>query len=246
MMDNREKQRLKRERLRRQREERRQKLISLVWGLVTILAVCAVLFVGFGISDHEALAATNGTSGNAFDVTTVPSLNTGEAHKSASSLRQSQLGFIEPIESVNPPMHSDKGCKADMRWPVLPHVVIRKFKAPKQVWGPGHRGVDVAAVEDTPLLAPASGYISFVGIVAGKSVVSIRHKSLTLTLEPAQTLLPIGMPVVKGMPIGTMKGVSDHCTGICVHWGVRKSRKEYRDPQQLASRRKIVLKPVSS
>lgn len=225
IMDNRKKQRLRRERLRRQKEERRQRLISLVWGLITILAVCAVLFAGFGISGHEALAATNETPEETFDATQKTSLITNDAYMSAPSLRQSQLDFIEPIGSVDPPMHSEKGCKADMRWPVLPHVVIRKFKAPKQVWGPGHRGVDIAAVEDTPLLAPASGYISFVGIVAGKSVVSIRHKSLTLTLEPAQTLLPIGTPVVKGMPIGTMKGVSDHCTGICVHWGCGKAEK---------------------
>ncbi|MCO6558173.1 MAG: M23 family metallopeptidase [Bifidobacterium sp.] len=132
-----------------------------------------------------------------------------------------------------------------MRWPVLAHMVIRRFKAPKQAWGPGHRGVDIAAVENTPLFAPANGFISFVGNVAGKSVVSIRHKDLTLTLEPAQTLLPIGTPVVKGLPIGTVTGLSGHCTGICVHWGVRKSRKEYRDPEKLATKRKIVLKSVS-
>jgi murein DD-endopeptidase MepM/ murein hydrolase activator NlpD len=154
------------------------------------------------------------------------------------------IGVIKPINSIDPPLHDDKGCKASMGWPVLPHVVTNRFKAPKQIWGPGHRGVDLAAVEDTPLLAPADGFISFVGIVAGKSVVSIRHNSLTLTLEPAQTLLPIGTPVKKGLPIGVAKGLSDHCTGICVHWGVRKSRTEYRDPQKLASKRKIALKQV--
>jgi murein DD-endopeptidase MepM/ murein hydrolase activator NlpD len=154
------------------------------------------------------------------------------------------IGVIKPMDSAGPPLHDDSGCKASMGWPVLPHIVTNQFKAPKQIWGPGHRGVDVAAVEDTPLLAPADGFISFVGIVAGKSVVSIRHNSLTLTLEPAQTLLPIGTPVKKGLPIGIAKGLSDHCTGLCVHWGVRKSRTEYRDPQKLASKRKIVLKQL--
>lgn len=154
------------------------------------------------------------------------------------------IGVVVPMESADPPMNDDKGCKADMSWPVLPSVVVGRFKAPAQIWAPGHRGVDIAAVEDTPLLAPADGFISFVGIVAGKSVVSIRHKSLTLTLEPAQTLLPIGTPVKRGLPIGIAKGLSDHCTGICVHWGIRKSRTEYRDPQKLASKRKIVLKQV--
>lgn len=154
------------------------------------------------------------------------------------------IGVITPMDSLDSPLHDDKGCKASMSWPVLPHVVTNRFKAPAQIWAPGHRGVDVAAVEDVPLLAPADGFISFVGIVAGKSVVSIRHNSLTLTLEPAQTMLPIGTPVKKGLPIGVVKGLSDHCTGLCVHWGVRKSRTEYRDPQKLASKRKIILKQL--
>ncbi|WEV68520.1 peptidoglycan DD-metalloendopeptidase family protein [Bifidobacterium sp. ESL0775] len=221
-------------------------MVSAVWSLVTILAVFAVVFVGFVIDQHEALAA--GVDEPDIVADEVASVGVGAAGSlgkvDAMEPYRGSLGVIEPIASQDPPVQDTKGCKADMRWPVLPHVVTRRFKAPKQVWGPGHRGVDIAAVEDTPLLAPANGFISFAGIVAGKSVVSIRHKSLTLTLEPAQTLLPIGTPVIKGLPIGTVTGLSDHCTGVCVHWGVRKSRKEYRDPQQLASRRKIVLKPV--
>ncbi|WEV63309.1 peptidoglycan DD-metalloendopeptidase family protein [Bifidobacterium sp. ESL0732] len=241
MLDAREKQRRKRERLRIEREQHRQRIAGLVWGLITILAVFAVLFVGLSAGSHEALAATNKTLDESLDA----NLGLGEVYESSKPFRTSSLGVIEPIDSPDPPVHSGKGCKADMRWPVLPHVLIRRFKAPKNAWGPGHRGVDLAAVENTPLLAPASGFISFSGVVAGKSVVSIRHKGLTLTFEPAQTLLPIGTPVVKGLPIGTVTGVSDHCTGICVHWGVKKSKKEYRDPQQLAAKRKIVLKPVS-
>ncbi|WEV76199.1 M23 family metallopeptidase [Bifidobacterium sp. ESL0800] len=237
IMDERKRRKLRRERLRREREKLREKLIGLIWGSMTILVVFAVLFIGFGASEHEAMAATNVVS----DAT---SGRSPENDKSVDSSSRYPLGFVEPIGSLEAAVPSGKGCKADMSWPVVPHVLIRKFKAPKQAWGPGHRGVDIAAIEDTPLLAPANGFISFAGIVAGKSVVSIRHKSLTLTLEPAQTLLPIGTPVVKGLPIGVVKGISDHCTGICVHWGVRKTKKEYRDPQLLAAKRKIILKPV--
>ncbi|MDF7665009.1 M23 family metallopeptidase [Bifidobacterium sp. ESL0745] len=206
------------------------------------MAVFAVLLIGFVTSSHRAFAAVDGDVGEPFDIYTTP----GAPNQSSMLFEQRTLGFIERVGSLDPLISDSKGCKADMRWPVLPHVLVRRFKAPVQVWAPGHRGVDIAAVEGTPLLAPADGVISFVGIVAGKSVVSIRHKSLTLTLEPAQTLLPTGTPVVKGLPIGTVTGVSDHCTGICVHWGVRKSRKEYRDPEKLVSKRKIVLKPVGT
>ncbi|WEV52201.1 M23 family metallopeptidase [Bifidobacterium sp. ESL0704] len=242
MMSNRERQRRKRELVRFVRQQRRQRLIGLIWGSVTVVTVSAVLLIGFGTSGRQALAATGSMADQSVDS---PAID-GETDEPPWSFSHHPLGVVEPIESSDLAVQNTKGCQADMRWPVVPHVVIRKFKAPKQAWGPGHRGVDIAAIEDTPLFAPANGFISFVGIVAGKSVVSIRHKSLTLTLEPAQTLLPIGTPVIKGMPIGTVKGVSDHCTGLCVHWGVRKSRKEYRDPQQLATKRKIVLKPVAA
>ncbi|WEV71758.1 peptidoglycan DD-metalloendopeptidase family protein [Bifidobacterium sp. ESL0790] len=137
-----------------------------------------------------------------------------------------------------------KECKAQFIWPVHPAVVIRKFNGPARKWEPGHRGVDIAAVEGTPLTAPASGFISFVGLVAGKSVVSIRHGRFTLTFEPAQTELPIGTPLVKGAPFATVAGVSDHCTGVCVHWGVKDAKRNYTDPEHKVRKEKIVLKPL--
>lgn len=241
-MNRKEKLRLKREKLQIEQEKRRNILTILVWSLVTVLTMVAVLFVSFAASGHRAFAAVGRDVDEPFDTY----MTADSPDQSSMPSEQHPLGFIEPVGSLGPLVSDSKGCKADMRWPVLPHVLVRRFKAPVQVWAPGHRGVDIAAVESTPLLAPADGVVSFAGIVAGKSVVSIRHKSLTLTLEPAQTLLPIGTPVVKGLPIGTVTGISDHCTGICVHWGVRKSRKEYRDPEKLVSKRKIVLKPIGT
>ncbi|MDF7663769.1 peptidoglycan DD-metalloendopeptidase family protein [Bifidobacterium sp. ESL0763] len=135
-------------------------------------------------------------------------------------------------------------CKAQFFWPVHPAVVIRRFDAPANRWGPGHRGVDLAAPEGTPLTAPTSGIISFVGLVAEKSVVSIRHGRLTLTFEPAQTVLPPGTPLVKGAPFATVAGISDHCTAICVHWGVKDSRRNYTDPAHKVRKEKIVLKEL--
>ncbi|WEV41363.1 M23 family metallopeptidase [Bifidobacterium sp. ESL0682] len=239
-MEETRKQKIKQDRLLRAREKRKERMTSAVWSFVTLLCVFAVLFTGFGMGQHKALAA------EADEVVVVADKAVdGAVMSEIGSIEEYSMGSVEPIASSGPSVEDTTGCKADMRWPVMPHVVTRQFKAPAQVWGPGHRGVDVAAVEGTQLLAPADGFISFAGSVAGKSVVSIRHKSLTLTLEPAQTLLPMGTPVKKGLPIGTVTGVSDHCTGICVHWGVRKAKHEYRDPQKLASSRKIVLKAVN-
>lgn len=141
-------------------------------------------------------------------------------------------------------LSTGKECEAQFIWPVHPAVVVKKFNGPAHRWEPGHRGVDIAAVEGTPLTAPASGFISFAGIVAGKSVVSIRHGRFTLTFEPAQTELPIGTPLVKGAPFATVVGLSDHCTGVCVHWGVKDAKRNYTDPARKVRKEKIVLKPL--
>ncbi|KFF31098.1 peptidase, M23 family [Bifidobacterium bombi DSM 19703] len=139
---------------------------------------------------------------------------------------------------------SEKGCNAPLRWPVLTHVVTKKFKAPTGRFGSGHRGVDVAAVPGTLLVAPDNGIISFAGLVAGKSVVSIRTRSFTLTFEPAISDLPIGTPVIQGAPFATVSGLSDHCLTSCLHWGVRRGAWDYTNPELLADRKKIVLKAV--
>ncbi|MBW3092304.1 M23 family metallopeptidase [Bifidobacterium sp. 82T10] len=140
---------------------------------------------------------------------------------------------------------AEAGCTADMVWPVRDTVVTATFDGPTQPWLPGHRGVDLAAGPGTELLAPADGVIAFAGKVGGKSVVSIRHGTLTSTFEPAVTDLRVGAPVARGEPFGETGGVSDHCGDSCVHWGVKRGSDAYEDPQSKTSARKIALKPVA-
>ncbi|WP_163197254.1 M23 family metallopeptidase [Bifidobacterium platyrrhinorum] len=108
----------------------------------------------------------------------------------------------------------------------------------------GHRGMDLAAGERDALLAPGDGVVSFAGEVAGKQVVSIRHKGLTITFEPAITDLAVGAQVSRGRRFGEVGGRSDHCDGACLHWGVRRGKDDYLDPEAMASRRRIALKPA--
>jgi hypothetical protein len=162
----------------------------------------------------------------------------------ASIVNLSLVSSVAAPTAQQSPRSGVARCRAELMSPVLPQVVLRKFDGPKHDWGPGHRGVDLVAVEGTPLLAPANGVISFAGLVAEKSVVSIQYRTLTLTFEPAQTELPMGTPVIKGMPFAVVAGLSDHCNGTCVHWGVRKIHKRYVDPVKRTGKRKIVLKPV--
>lgn len=136
------------------------------------------------------------------------------------------------------------GCSAAMAWPVEDPMVMRSFDGPAQPWLSGHRGVDLAATEGDTLIAPADGVISYAGSVAGKSVVSIAYRGLTLTFEPARTLLEVGAHVRRGVPFATVSGLSDHCDGRCVHWGIKRGARDYLDPELQVGNRRIALKPV--
>ncbi|HYU56545.1 MAG TPA: M23 family peptidase, partial [Actinomycetota bacterium] len=59
-------------------------------------------------------------------------------------------------------------------WPVR-GPVIRPFEAPASPYGPGHRGIDIAATPDTVVGAAEGGVVAFAGVVAGARYVSIDH-----------------------------------------------------------------------
>lgn len=136
-------------------------------------------------------------------------------------------------------------CRVGMAWPVDAPVAVAPFDAPDSPWLAGHRGIDLEAQEGDRLIAPARGVIAFAGQVAGKQVVSIRtDDGLILTFEPASTDLPVGTAVTRGEPFGQVAVASDHCHDGCLHWGVRRGRRDYLDPQPLTGRRRIGLKPA--
>ena len=107
-----------------------------------------------------------------------------------------------------------------------------------------HRGVDLVAEQGTVILSPQAGTVSFAGKVAGKDVVSVRHRGgVTSTFEPAVTELSVGDTISRRQPVGIVEGSSDHCEDRCLHWGLKRGTADYLDPQQYAGSRKIVLKP---
>lgn len=140
---------------------------------------------------------------------------------------------------------SMRGCRASMVWPVAAPHVTATFDPPPQPWNSGHRGIDLEASFGDELVAPADGSIAFAGSVAGKSVVTIRHKRVTSTFEPAETNLSVGSRVVQGRRFAEVRGTSDHCDGECVHWGIKSGDDEYLDPTAQTGLRKIVLMPVT-
>jgi murein DD-endopeptidase MepM/ murein hydrolase activator NlpD len=59
-------------------------------------------------------------------------------------------------------------------WPVV-GVVIRGFDPPDTPYGPGHRGIDIAAPIGTPVQAAEAGIVTFAGQVGGHLFVTIDH-----------------------------------------------------------------------
>ncbi|GAA1950592.1 hypothetical protein GCM10009717_15950 [Agromyces allii] len=121
---------------------------------------------------------------------------------------------------------------ADWTWPTSPPIrVLAPFRAPATPYAAGHRGVDLRASPGEPVAAPADGVVSFVGMVAGRPVVSIDHgDGLVSSLEPVEAIAAEGENVRAGDRLGSV-GSGGHCEDRCVHLGVRLDG-EYVSPMR--------------
>jgi murein DD-endopeptidase MepM/ murein hydrolase activator NlpD len=137
------------------------------------------------------------------------------------------------------------------QWPVLgsgggPPKILRGFHPPAQRWLAGHRGVDLAAPEGSPVLAAGPGTVSFAGTLFGKGVVVISHGSVRTSYEPVKPTVHVGDAVARGSPIGTL--VAGHCPGqACLHWGRLTGHRHgvrYYDPLVLLGLSHLRLEPV--
>lgn len=124
-------------------------------------------------------------------------------------------------------------------WPLAGRPsVTRPFHRPSSPYGPGHRGVDLAAVPGQDVLASAEGRVVFAGRVAGRGVVSIDHPGgLRTTYEPVRWSVSSGQRVHRGQVIGVVEPGHDGCrVEACLHWGVRHGgtgETHYLDPLRL-------------
>ncbi|WP_200919387.1 murein hydrolase activator EnvC family protein [Curtobacterium sp. Leaf261] len=116
-------------------------------------------------------------------------------------------------------------------WPTGSRVVLRPFEPPANDYGPGHRGLDVAATIGGPALAPADGHVAFAGQVAGRGVVTIDHGGgLVSTIDSVAPTVGAGDSVVRGQGVGTV--TVGHCpaSAPCLHLGARIDDR-YVDPR---------------
>lgn len=133
-------------------------------------------------------------------------------------------------------------------WPLAGRpAVVRPFDAPGTVYGPGHRGVDLAGAPGQDVLAAAAGTVAFAGAVAGRGVVSVVHPDgLRTTYEPVTAVVAAGAVVARGQVLGTLAAGHAGCTApACLHWGVRRGAADYLDPLRLLGRWSVRLVAVA-
>lgn len=107
--------------------------------------------------------------------------------------------------------------------------VVRPFEPPPHPYGPGHRGVDIAAAPGTPVRAPLAGTIAFAGEVARVGWVTIDHGGgLRTTYGDVEPTVVAGQVVTAGQVVG-------HTAAPHLDWGARL-HDGYLDPMALLGR----------
>lgn len=143
----------------------------------------------------------------------------------AKLLATSLLGVVLVITLNAPPAQALRA--GSWSWPLAgSHTISRDYEAPSVFYGPGHRGIDLVAVQGQEVLAPADAVVHFVGTVVDRELISLDHGQHLSTFEPVSSTLVKGEKVLRGQVIGTV-GISTHCT--CLHMGARQG-KDYLSP----------------
>ncbi|RSN14034.1 hypothetical protein DMB42_05555 [Nonomuraea sp. WAC 01424] len=138
-----------------------------------------------------------------------------------------------------------KAAPPTWRWPLDGNPrILRRFAPPPAPWLAGHRGVDLAAPAEAPVLAAGPGTIRYAGSVGGRGVVTIDHPGgLRTTYLPVTASVKPGQPITMGDPLGVVQAIQGHCQESCLHWGLLQSSR-YLDPLLLLGRALIRLLPL--
>ncbi|MEV6247083.1 M23 family metallopeptidase [Streptomyces sp. NPDC051742] len=134
-------------------------------------------------------------------------------------------------------------------WPVgpPPPEILRGWQPPAGPYAPGHRGVDLAAPADAPVLAPAAGTVTFAGPVGGRGVLTLTLPGtgappLRTTFSPVTPLVKAGTTVRAGTPVARV-APGTHCARTCLHWGLLRGDL-YLNPLLLVPRPPSRLLPL--
>jgi murein DD-endopeptidase MepM/ murein hydrolase activator NlpD len=124
----------------------------------------------------------------------------------------------------------------------VPGEVVAAFEPPASPYGPGRRGVRLAASAHEAVRAARAGEIAFAGPVAGTPWITVDHGGgLVTTYGPVRPGVRAGQQVGAGAVIGAL-AESDR-DGL--HWGARLDG-AYLDPLSLLAAWEPVLVPRRS
>jgi murein DD-endopeptidase MepM/ murein hydrolase activator NlpD len=156
------------------------------------------------------------------------------------------VGVACPAQAEPDPTHPQPRDGA-WSWPLDPQpAVVARFEAPDSPWAAGHRGVDLAGEVGERVLSIGSGRVSFVGVIAGVSVIAVDHGALRSTYQPVTPVVTVGESVSRGDVIGLLQSVGSHCApAACLHLGVLRGT-TYLDPLTLLGLLLVRLKPLES
>lgn len=143
----------------------------------------------------------------------VPLLGPLPAPRSSGAVARGVDGTAASVVSPAPP-------ERNWMWPAAgPRTVVAPFRAPAHAYGPGHRGIDLAASGE--LRAPADGLVAFAGTVVDRPLLTIDHgDGVVTTFEPVASELTAGTSVHRGDVIARMSA-GGHAPPGALHLGVR-------------------------
>ncbi|MEX0868618.1 MAG: peptidoglycan DD-metalloendopeptidase family protein [Nitriliruptoraceae bacterium] len=124
----------------------------------------------------------------------------------------------------------------EVQWP-LAGAVVGEFAAPRTPFGPGRRGIHIAAAPGAPVRAAADGVITFAGQVAAETWVTIEHGNGTATTYGPLAALTVrrGAAIDRGESLGVLADADGY-----LHWGAKRGG-AYIDPAGLVARRRAAL-----
>jgi murein DD-endopeptidase MepM/ murein hydrolase activator NlpD len=119
------------------------------------------------------------------------------------------------------------------QWPVR-GPVIRGFEPPSNPYGPGHRGIDIAAPFGSPMVAAQDGIVAFAGWIGGSLFISIDHPDGVRTSYSWLSSVNVtrGDSVSRGGLIGATGQGHPGMPPPHLHFGARIGA-EYIDPMLL-------------
>lgn len=116
-------------------------------------------------------------------------------------------------------------------WPVIAPV-LRIFDPPATQYGAGHRGIDIACARGAPVVAAATGVVTFAGSVGGQRYVTVDHGDGLATTYSYVDAVRVrkGQTVTRGQPVAACGTGHPGSLIPHVHLGVKRADGTYVDP----------------